>query len=74
MSWDGTKVDNTPTDTVNGILNASDWNDLVAYVKSLNVYKASLASPIFTGTPAAPTATADTNTTQIATTAFVLVN
>ncbi|WP_186211311.1 hypothetical protein [Burkholderia gladioli] len=32
---------------------------------------ASLASPTFTGTPAAPTATTGTNTTQIATTAFV---
>ncbi len=32
--------------------------------------KAPLASPTFTGTPAAPTAAADTNTTQIATTAF----
>jgi DNA-binding FrmR family transcriptional regulator len=34
-------------------------------------YYASLASPTFTGTPAAPTAIAGTNTTQIATTAFV---
>lgn len=33
--------------------------------------KAALASPTFTGTPKAPTATAGTNTTQIATTAFV---
>lgn len=32
---------------------------------------ATLASPTFTGTPAAPTATAGTNTTQLATTAFV---
>ncbi len=32
---------------------------------------AALASPIFTGTPAAPTATPGTNTTQLATTAFV---
>lgn len=32
---------------------------------------APLASPTFTGTPAAPTATFGTNTTQIATTAFV---
>lgn len=32
--------------------------------------KAPLASPTFTGTPSAPTATAGTNTTQIATTAF----
>ncbi len=33
--------------------------------------KANLASPTFTGTPAAPTAAAGTNTTQIASTAFV---
>lgn len=33
--------------------------------------KAPLASPTFTGTPAAPTASAGTNTTQLATTAFV---
>ena len=33
--------------------------------------KAALASPALTGTPTAPTATAGTNTTQIATTAFV---
>lgn len=33
--------------------------------------KAPLASPAFTGTPTAPTATAGTNTTQLATTAFV---
>ena len=33
--------------------------------------KAPLASPTFTGTPKAPTAAAGTNTTQVATTAFV---
>jgi hypothetical protein len=33
--------------------------------------KANLASPALTGTPTAPTATAGTNTTQVATTAFV---
>ena len=33
--------------------------------------KAPLAGPTFTGTPSAPTATAGTNTTQLATTAFV---
>ena len=33
--------------------------------------KAGLASPAFTGTPTAPTAAGDTNTTQIATTAYV---
>lgn len=35
---------------------------------------APLASPTFTGVPAAPTAALATNTTQIATTAFVLAN
>lgn len=34
--------------------------------------KAPLASPALTGTPTAPTAAANTNTTQLATTAFVL--
>tara|TARA_R110000796_G_scaffold147922_1_gene264766 strand:+ start:2358 stop:3071 length:714 start_codon:yes stop_codon:yes gene_type:complete len=33
---------------------------------------APVASPTFTGTPAAPTATLGTNTTQVATTAFVI--
>lgn len=36
--------------------------------------KAPLASPTFTGTPAAPTAAAGTNTTQLASTAFVVAN
>ncbi len=36
--------------------------------------KAPLASPALTGTPTAPTAAPGTNTTQIATTAFVLAN
>jgi hypothetical protein len=36
--------------------------------------KAPLASPALTGAPTAPTATAGTNTTQVATTAFVLAN
>jgi len=39
-------------------------------ISDLGAY-ATLASPTLTGTPAAPTATAGTNTTQIATTAFV---
>ena len=34
--------------------------------------KADIISPTFTGTPAAPTATAGTSTTQLATTAFVI--
>lgn len=45
------------------VLAAADLNDTFGA-------KANLASPTFTGTPAAPTAAAGTNTTQIATTAF----
>jgi hypothetical protein len=36
--------------------------------------KADLASPALTGTPTAPTADPGTNTTQVATTAFVMAN
>lgn len=52
--------------------------DLAEYVSTSSAItnlvsnKASLASPTFTGTPAAPTADADTNTTQIATTGYVV--
>jgi hypothetical protein len=42
------------------------------HVHGSDTSKADLASPTFTGTPAAPTAAANTNTTQLATTAFVL--
>ncbi|MDN3667602.1 beta strand repeat-containing protein [Algibacter miyuki] len=46
--------------------------DLSSYATTTNLdLKADIASPTFTGTPLAPTATAGTNTTQIATTAFV---
>jgi hypothetical protein len=41
---------------------------------SANALFAPLASPAFTGVPTAPTATEGTNTTQLATTAFVLAN
>jgi hypothetical protein len=45
--------------------------DLTDWAATLAAY-APLAGPTFTGTPAAPTAAVDTNTTQIATTAMVL--
>lgn len=53
---------------------AAAINDDASYnttITSALALKAPLASPTFTGTPVAPTATAGTNTTQIATTAFV---
>lgn len=37
-----------------------------------NIGAVGSASPAFTGTPTAPTASTDTNTTQVATTAFVI--
>lgn len=48
----------------------SDQSDLQS---ALNL-KANLASPNLTGVPTAPTATAGTNTNQVASTAFVLAN
>lgn len=44
----------------------------VKTVADSDALKAPLASPALTGTPTVPTATVDTNTTQIASTAFVL--
>jgi hypothetical protein len=46
-------------------------NTIQLAVQDLETRKATIASPTLTGTPAAPTATTNTNTTQIATTAFV---
>ena len=51
------------TTLVDGYLSAVDWSTFNG--------KADLASPAFTGAPTAPTAASGTNTTQIATTAFV---
>lgn len=42
------------------------------HVHPTDTTRAPLASPTFTGTPAAPTPAADTNTTQLATTAYVI--
>ena len=49
----------------------SDQNTIQLAIQDLETRKATIASPTLTGTPAAPTASANTNTTQIATTAFV---
>ena len=48
--------------------------DSVVTVPNTNGTVALLESPALTGTPTAPTAAVGTNTTQIATTAFVLAN
>ncbi|EHJ00866.1 hypothetical protein CDLVIII_4352 [Clostridium sp. DL-VIII] len=54
--------DNTRTTTA---------KDITGAINELNSEKSSLVSPTFTGTPSAPTAVVGTNTTQLATTAFV---
>lgn len=58
--------------TVDSELSSSSTNPVQnKVIKAALELKAALASPNFTGIPKAPTASAGTNTTQIATTAFV---
>ena len=56
-----------PLKIVKGTEIDTEFNNIATAIDT----KADIASPTLTGTPAAPTATAGTNTTQIATTAFV---
>jgi hypothetical protein len=51
---------------------AGDIESLATAVETELVLKAPLGSPTFTGTPIAPTAASDTETTQIATTQYVV--
>jgi hypothetical protein len=61
-----------PTDTSRyAATNPSGYQTAANVTTSLAPY-ALLASPVFTGTPQAPTAANGTNTTQLATTAYVL--
>jgi hypothetical protein len=61
-------VTGDPNKTVKGTELDSEFNAIASAVTS----KANSDSPSFTGTPTAPTATAGTNNTQVASTAFVL--
>ena len=57
---------------ISNIDNTSDANKPVSTATQTALdLKADLASPALTGVPTAPTAAADTNTTQVATTAYV---
>lgn len=62
-------------DTTAGLLKQRDGANsswiTIGTLGTANLGLAALASPTFTGTPAGPTAAAGTNTTQLATTAFV---
>lgn len=68
----------TPTHTelnyVDGVTSAiqTQIDNLTTTINAALALKAALASPTFTGVPAAPTAAVSTSTTQLATTAFVM--
>jgi hypothetical protein len=63
--------DTLPTGDANKIVKGTEIDNEFNAIAGAVSSKADLASPTFTGTPAAPTAIAGTNTTQLATTAFV---
>lgn len=70
-AWDGSAWDKLgETIDFSPYLLKTDAEATYATITNLNK-KANIASPTLTGTPKAPTAAAGTNTTQIATTAFV---
>ena len=53
------------------VISGTDFNSEFTTIRTALNSKADIASETLTGTPLAPTAAASTNTTQIATTAFV---
>jgi hypothetical protein len=53
------------------VISGDDFDSEFTTIRTAVNSKADIASPTLTGTPAAPTATTGTNTTQVATTAFV---
>ena len=63
--------DTLPTGDANKIVKGTEIDNEFTAIAGAITSKADLASPTFTGTPAAPTAAAGTNTTQVASTAFV---
>jgi hypothetical protein len=63
--------DTLPTGDSGKIVKGTEIDNEFNAIASAISSKADTASPTFTGTPAAPTATSGSNTTQIATTAYV---
>jgi hypothetical protein len=66
-----TAKDGLPTGNSGKIVKGTEIDTELTAVASAISSKADLNSPALTGTPTAPTASAATNTTQLATTAFV---
>lgn len=66
-----TAKDSLPTGNSGKIVKGAEIDTEFTAIASAIASKADINSPTFTGTPAAPTATSGSNTTQIATTSFV---
>ena len=69
VSWSG--KDALADSDANKVISGADFNTEFTTVQTALNSKADIASETLTGTPLAPTASASTSTTQIATTAFV---
>ena len=69
-----TAKDGLPTGNSGKIVKGTEIDTELTAVASAISSKADLNSPALTGVPTAPTASAGTNTTQLATTAFVIAN
>lgn len=63
--------DTLPSGNANKVVRGTELNDEFTAIQSAVQSKADKDSPALTGTPTAPTAASGTNTTQLATTAFV---
>jgi len=63
--------DTLPTGDANKIVKGTEIDNEFNSISGAISSKADIASPTFTGTPAAPTATTGSNTTQLANTAYV---
>lgn len=66
-----TSKDSLPSGDALKIVKGAEFDTEFNAIATAVATKADLASPTFTGTPAAPTASSGTSTTQVATTAFV---
>ena len=69
-NYSGNVTVTLPTVTGNLLSSANNLSDVTASTARTNIGAASINAPTFTGIPLAPTASAGTNNTQIATTAY----